>query len=72
MHSYEEYNKPIQELIKLMKDDYPNDFILEINSFSAEIKSNLSTQVFLVKEPKQKIPYPSRPKKSKILKSAHK
>jgi hypothetical protein len=52
MHSYEEYNKPIQELIKLMKDDYPNDFILEINSFSAEIKSNLSTQVFLVKEPK--------------------
>lgn len=47
MHSYEEYNEPIQKLIKIMKDDYPHEFILEINSFSAELKSNLSCRVFL-------------------------
>ena len=47
MHSYEEYNEPIQKLIKIMKDDYPNEFILEINSFSAELKSNLSCRIFL-------------------------
>ena len=30
-----------------MKDDYPHEFILEINSFGTELKSNLSCRVFL-------------------------
>lgn len=47
MHTYEEYNKPIQELIKIMEDDYPHDFILEIGSFGAELKSNISVRTFL-------------------------
>lgn len=46
-HSYEEFDKPIQELIKLMEDDYPNDFELVINSTGAEIRSTLSTMNFL-------------------------
>lgn len=53
MHTYEEYNEPIQKLIQIMKDDYPHEFILEINSFSAELKSNLSCRVFLADEEKQ-------------------
>lgn len=54
MHSYEEYNEPIQKLIKIMKDDYPHEFILEINSFSAELKSNLSCRVFLEEDENEK------------------
>lgn len=50
MHSYEEYNKPIQELIKLMQDDYPNDYILEIDSFSATLNSKIARLVFLDSE----------------------
>lgn len=46
-HFYEEFNEPIQELIKLMEDDYPNDFELIINSAGAEIRSTLSTMNFL-------------------------
>ena len=46
MHSYEEYNKPIQELIKIMKDDYPNGFELHINSFSAELVNNQMVRCF--------------------------
>lgn len=77
MHSYEEYNEPIQKLISLMKDDYPNDFILEINSFSAIIKSNLSTRVFLEEnsfsEKTSKSTYSEHPsKKSKVLRHTHK
>lgn len=52
MHTYEEYNEPIQKLIQIMKDDYPHEFILEIDSFSAELKSNLSCRVFLADEEK--------------------
>ena len=47
MHTYEEYNKPIQELIKIMEDDYPHDFVLEIGSFGAELKSDISVRTFL-------------------------
>ena len=47
MHTYEEYNKPIQELIKIMEDDYPHDFVLEIGSFGAELKSNINVRTFL-------------------------
>lgn len=77
MHSYEEYNEPIQKLISLMKDDYPNDFILEINSFSATIKSNLSTRVFLeeksLSKQTSKSTYSERsPKKSKVFRYTHK
>lgn len=49
-HNREEYNKHIQTLIKMMQDDYPNDFILEINSFGAEIRSTLTTMVFTDEE----------------------
>ena len=54
MHTYEEYNEPIQKLIQIMKDDYPNEFILEINSFGAELKLNLSCRVFLKEEDEDK------------------
>ena len=40
MHSYEEYQKPIQEIIKIMRDDYPNGFEMRINGFSAELVNN--------------------------------
>lgn len=46
-HFYEEFDEPIQKLIKLMEDDYPNDFELIINSTGAEIRSTLSTMNFL-------------------------
>lgn len=52
-HFYEEFNEPIQELIKLMEDDYPNDFELIINSTGAEIRSTLSTMSFLSKKLKK-------------------
>ena len=55
-HFYEEFNEPIQELIRLMEDDYPNDFELIINSTGAEIRSTLSTMNFLsekLKKPKE-------------------
>lgn len=45
-HNREEYNKHIQALIKMMQDDYPNNFILEINSIGAEIRSTLTDMVF--------------------------
>lgn len=47
MHSFEEYNKPIQELISFMQDDYPNGYILEINAFSAELKNNITCATYL-------------------------
>ena len=50
MHSHEEYNKPIQELMSLLKDDYPNDFELKINSYSAELIYNASIRTFISEE----------------------
>ena len=50
MHTYEEYNKPIQELIKIMKDDYPNGFELHINAFSAELVNNQMVLSFIDNE----------------------
>lgn len=47
MHTYEEYNKPIQELIKIMKDDYPNGFELHINGFNAELVNNQIVLTFI-------------------------
>lgn len=46
MHTYEEYNEPIQKLIKIMRDDYPNGFELHINSFSAELTNNQMVRCF--------------------------
>ena len=50
MHSFEEYNKPIQELISFMRDDYPNGYILEIDSYSAELKNNFTCTTYLNEE----------------------
>lgn len=47
MHSYDEYNKPIQTLIKLLQDDYPNGFELHINSLSAELVNNQIVQAYV-------------------------
>lgn len=46
IHDWEEWNEPIQELIKLMNDDYPNEFVLEITKLGAEIKLNSSIRFF--------------------------
>lgn len=45
-HNYEDWSKPIQELIQMMRDDYPNDFELVITPIGAEIRSTLTTRVF--------------------------
>jgi hypothetical protein len=45
-HCFEEVNKPIQELIQIMRDDYPNGFELVITPIGAEIRSTLTTLVF--------------------------
>lgn len=47
MHSYEEYNEPIQKLIKIMRDDYPNGFEIRINGFSAELVNNQMVQCYV-------------------------
>lgn len=50
IHDWEEWNEPIQKLIKLMKDDYPNEFVLEITKLGAEIKLNSSIRFFASNE----------------------
>ena len=50
MHSYEEYQKPIQEIIKIMRDDYPNGFEMRINGFSAELVNNQMVQCYVSEE----------------------
>lgn len=45
-HNYEDWSKPIQELIQMMRDDYPNDFELTITPIGAEMRSTLTTRVF--------------------------
>ncbi len=50
MHNYEEYNEPIQKLMKIMRDDYPNGFQLHINSFSAELINNQTVRCFTNEE----------------------
>jgi hypothetical protein len=45
-HNYEDWSKPIQELIQMMRDDYPNDFELVITPIGAEMRSTLTTRVF--------------------------
>ena len=50
IHDWEEWNEPIQKLIKLMNDDYPNEFILEITKLGAEIKLNSSIRFFASNE----------------------
>ena len=47
---YEQFNKPIQELIKLMKLHYPHDCELIINAHSATIRSTQSHMSFLERE----------------------
>ena len=50
MYNYEEWNKPIQELIKLMHNEYPNGFELRINGFSAELVNNQMVQTYVNEE----------------------
>lgn len=50
MHTYKEYNEPIQKLIEIMQDDYPNGFELHINSFSAELINNQTVRCFTNEE----------------------
>lgn len=45
-HSRETFNKPIQELIHIMQDDYPTNFELVITSSGAEIRSTMHDMVF--------------------------
>lgn len=45
-HNYEDWSKSIQELIQMMRDDYPNDFELVITPIGAEMRSTLTTRVF--------------------------
>jgi hypothetical protein len=45
-YSREEWDEKLQEIIKMMEEDYPNGYELVINSFSAEIRSNLTTMCF--------------------------
>ena len=47
---YEEFDKHIQELIKLMKLHYPHDCELVINSFGATIRSTQSYMSFIEKK----------------------
>lgn len=48
-HCYEEFDRPLQELMMLMEDDYPNNFEIVITPIGAEIRSTLSTMHFLNK-----------------------
>lgn len=45
-HSREEWNNILQKLMNMMEDDYPNNYELVVNSFSAEIRSNLTDMCF--------------------------
>lgn len=45
-HSREEWNDILQKLMTMMEDDYPNNYELVVNSFSAEIRSNLTDMCF--------------------------
>lgn len=45
-NSREDWNKPIQELIRMMNEDYPNGYELVITTAGAEIRSTLTDMVF--------------------------
>lgn len=45
-NSREDWNKPIQELIRMMNEDYPNGYELVITTAGAEIRSVLTDMVF--------------------------
>lgn len=49
-YSYEEIDERIQWLINFMKEEYPNNYELIIDSNSGTIKSNLQAQMFLRKD----------------------
>lgn len=44
--SREEWNDILQKLMNMMEDDYPNNYELIVNPFSAEIRSNLTDMCF--------------------------
>lgn len=46
-HSYQEVDEHIQWLMNFMKEEYPNDFELVLDSSFAAIKSKLTTLTFL-------------------------
>ena len=47
MHSWEEYKEAVQKVIELMHDDYPNGYIMEIDGYSATLKTNLTCETYL-------------------------
>lgn len=49
-YSYEEIDEHIQWLINFMKEEYPNNYELVIDSNSGMVKSNLQAQMFLRKD----------------------
>lgn len=52
-YNYEQIDEHIQWLINFMKEEYPNDFEIVLDSFHAEIRSKLITLNFLSNELKQ-------------------
>lgn len=46
-YSYEEIDEHIQWLINFMRQEYPNDFELVIDSTYAKVRSTLETRNFL-------------------------
>ncbi len=47
MYSYKEWNEPIQKLITLMHNEYPNGFELKINGFGAELVNNQMVHTYV-------------------------
>jgi hypothetical protein len=45
-HSRQEWDDILQKLMNMMEDDYPNNYELVVDSFSAEIKSNITDMCF--------------------------
>ena len=45
-HNREEWDDILQKVMNMMEDDYPNNYELVVNSFSAEIRSNLTVMCF--------------------------
>lgn len=50
IYTHETINALIQPLIDFMKQEYPNDYVLEINSNGAELYHKAITMAFISKE----------------------
>ena len=49
-YSKNQWNEKLQEIMKMMEEDYPNGYELIITGFSAEIRSTLQTMCFINNE----------------------